>query len=418
MAEQRNWAGNYTFTAADIQRPTSMAQLQESVRHSPKVRAFGSTHSFNDIADTSGVMINLAQMPLELSVDHERRTVMLSAGLTYGQICRELDQAGFALHNLASLPHISVAGACATATHGSGDLNGNLATAVSALELVTADGDIVRLSRADDDFWGAVVGLGGFGVVTHITLDVQPTFAMRQDVYEKLPFAHLLENFDAIEVRGYSVSLFTDWRGDDVNQVWLKRRVTDTPITAEPELFGAVLARVPHHPIDNHPTEACTAQLGVPGVWYERLPHFRMDFTPSSGEELQSEYLVPRHHAIAALEAVYGIRERFADLVQISEVRTIAADDLWLSPCYRQPRVGIHFTWVKDWARVRAVLPVIEATLADFDAVPHWGKLFTTAPDRVQALYPKLPDFQRLLQKYDPRGTFRNRFVDTYIFGA
>jgi xylitol oxidase len=155
--------------------------------------------------------------------------------------------------------------------------------------------------------------------------------------------------------------------------------------------------------------------MGIVGPWYERLPHFRMDFTPSSGEELQTEYFVPRHHALAALHEVGRIREQVAPLLQISEIRTIAADDLWMSPCYEQDCVAFHFTWVQDWEAVKAVLPMLEEQLAPFDARPHWGKLFTMPAARVQSFYTKLPDFQQLLRQYDPQGKFRNTFLDTYI---
>jgi xylitol oxidase len=255
-------------------------------------------------------------------------------------------------------------------------------------------------------------------VVTHVTLDIAPAFAMRQDVYENLALAQLEANFDEIMSLAYSVSLFTDWQGPRFNQLWVKRRVTEGEAYTPPaELFGATLAAGPLHPIPGASPVNCTPQMGVPGPWHERLPHFRLEFTPSSGEELQAEYILPRRHAFAALGALYALRGQIAPLLQVSEVRTVAADALWMSPAYRQDCVCIHFTWIKDWPRVSALLPLIEDALAPFEARPHWGKLFTTPPARVQALYPKLPDFQRLLRQYDPEGKFRNAFMDAYIFG-
>jgi xylitol oxidase len=288
------------------------------------------------------------------------------------------------------------------------------------MEMVTADGELVVLSREQDreQFEGAVVGLGGLGVVTKLTLDISPTFEMRQDVYENLPLAELEDHFDELFSSAYSVSLFTDWRNATFNQVWLKRHVPDgASLELEPQLFGATLATSHLHPIATLSAENCTEQMGIFGPWYERLHHFRMDFTPSSGEELQSEYIVPRQHAFAAFRAIDQLRDYVASLLQISEVRTIAADNLWMSPCYKQACVSIHFTWKKDWSGVRKVLPMIEAQLAAFDSRPHWGKLFTMSPARVQSLYKKLPDFQQLLQFYDPQGKFRNVFLDKYIFG-
>ena len=421
MENRSNWAGNYTYRAARLHYPATVEQVQEVVSRAGKVRVLGSRHSFNDIADSAEDLISLDRFEPGLVFDHARRTVTVNGGVRYGQLCGELHRAGYAVHNLASLPHISVAGACATATHGSGDLNGNLATAVAAMELVTADGAVVHISREQhgDEFPGAVVGLGGLGVVTKVTLDLLPAFAVRQDVYENLPPAELEAHFAEIVSSAYSVSLFTDWQAGRVNQVWLKRRVADDAAFAPlATLFGATPSPTHRHPITSLSAAACTPQMGLPGPWYERLPHFRMEFTPSSGEELQTEYLVPRPNAVAAFRAIARLRDQVAPLLQISEVRTIAADDLWLSPCYRQACVGIHFTWYKNWAAVRQLLPQLEDALAPLEARPHWGKLFTMPAPRVQALYARLPDFQRLLRAYDPGGKFRNAFLDRYIFGT
>jgi xylitol oxidase len=413
-----NWAGNYTYRAARWHRPKTVEQVQELVARSSKLKAVGTRHSFNDIADSSGDLVSLEQFNQILELDPEHRTVTVETGVRYGELGRWLHGEGYALHNLASLPHISIAGACATATHGSGDQHGNLATAVSAIEMVRADGEIIVLSREHKHFHGAVVGLGGLGIVTKLTLDISPTFEMRQDVYENLALAELEDHFDELFSSVYSVSLFTDWRNATFNQVWLKRNVTaEDSFQPEPTLFGAALATSHLHPIASLSAENCTEQMGISGPWHERLPHFRLDFTPSSGEELQSEYLIPRQHAFAALSTIDQLRDHVAPLLQISEVRTIAADNLWMSPCYRQACVGIHFTWKQDWDAVRKVLPLIETRLLPFNARPHWGKLFTMTPERIGSLYKKLPDFQRLLRQYDPQGKFRNAFLNKYIFG-
>ena len=416
-----NWAGNYIYRAAHYHQPETIEQVQELVTRSNKVKALGTRHSFNDIADSQGDLISMEHFDKIVTLDRENSTVTVEAGVRYGQLARWLHDQGFALHNLASLPHISVAGACATATHGSGDRHGNLATAVSALEMVTANGEIITLSREKDgdQFQGMVVGLGGLGVVTKLTLKVSAAFQMQQDVYENLPLAELEEHYDELTASIYSVSLFTDWRNSTINQVWLKRHLPEgISVKAESELFGARLAANHIHPIATLSAENCTEQMGVSGPWFERLPHFRMDFTPSSGEELQTEYMIPRQHAFAAFRVIDQLRNHIAPLLQISEVRTIAADDLWLSPCYKQASVAIHFTWKKDWDGVRNVLPRIEEQLARFNARPHWAKLFTSSPARLQDLYERLPDFQQLLRHYDPQGKFRNEFMDKYIFGV
>jgi alditol oxidase len=419
LEKQTNWAGNLTYRAARLHRPETLEQVRELVRAGHKLRVLGSRHSFNDIADSPEDLISLEYFNKVVAIDGERGTVTVEGGVKYGDLCRELHAGGYALHNMASLPHISIAGACATATHGSGDQNGNLATAVAALELITADGELVTLSREHDgeQFAGAVVNLGGLGVVSKVTLDLQPAFEVRQHVYENLPLADLDQHFEEVMARGYSVSLLTDWQRERVNQVWVKQRVSGGE-AAEAGLFGATAATQPRHPIDGISAASCTEQLGIPGPWHERLPHFRMNFTPSNGEELQSEYFVPRAHALAAIRSLDRLREPMAALLQISEVRTIAADTLWMSPCYGQACVALHFTWVKDWPAVRELLPLLEELLAPFDARPHWGKLFTTPPERLAALYERLPDFQELLRSYDPQGKFRNAFLDRNIFGA
>jgi xylitol oxidase len=421
IEQRQNWAGNITYGATAVHTPETLAQVQALVASGHRVKALGARHSFSPIADTPGELISLDRLDRVLEIDERRRTVTVEAGIRYGTLGQHLHAAGFALHNLASLPHISVAGACATGTHGSGDRNGNLATAVTELELVTATGDVQRLTRERDgeQFRGAIVGLGGLGVVTKLTLTIEPTFPVRQDLYLDLPLAQLTEHFDAIMGGAYSVSLFTDWRSERINQVWLKRRIdADSGFVPESEWFGARIATRKLHPLGSHAAERCTEQMGVPGPWYELLPHFRMEHKPSSGAELQSEYLVPRQHAISALRALDRLRDQIASSLQIAEVRTVAADDLWMSPSYAQPSVALHFTWLPDLPAIRELLPRIEEQLVPLGARPHWGKLFTVSPTDLAALYPRLPDFRALLQTYDPVGKFRNAFIEEYIIGA
>jgi alditol oxidase len=419
LENPRNWAGNYTYGAARLHRPQAVDEVREIVSQCRKVRALGTRHAFNDIADCNEDLISLEKLDRVLAIDPQRRTVTIEGGVRYGGLGESLHRHGFGLHNLASLPHISVAGACATATHGSGEGNGNLATAVTAMELVRADGEVVAVSREKngEGFDGMVVGLGALGVVTKLTLNVVPSYQLRQDVYENLPLRRLEEHFEEIESAAYSVSLFTDWTGDRINQVWLKRRLSDPIGELGPTFFGATPAPADRHPIARISAENCTAQMGAAGPWHERLPHFRMDFTPSSGEELQSEYLVPRRHAVAAILAVASLRRRIAPLLLICEIRAIAADQLWMSQCYQQACVAIHFTWKQDWEAVRELLPAIEEKLAPFEARPHWGKLFTISPACVQGLYAKMAGFRELLTSWDPGGKFRNAFIDRYVFG-
>jgi FAD/FMN-containing dehydrogenase len=208
---ERNWAGNHRYQALLMAHPSSVAELQGLVATAGKIRALGSRHSFNGIADTPGTLVVLDKLDGGISVDTQNLTVTVGGGTRYGTLAAELQRQGFALHNLASLPHISVAGAVATATHGSGDGNGNLATAVAALELVTADGSILTARRGDPDFAGMVVGLGALGIVSRLTLDIEPSFAIAQSVYEDLDWEQVLTRFDELTASAYSVSLFTDW---------------------------------------------------------------------------------------------------------------------------------------------------------------------------------------------------------------
>jgi len=417
----KNWAGNLTYGTTKINYPSSVEEVQELVKKYNKLKVLGSKHCFNTIADTKDIFISSKKLDQFISLDKDAKKVTVGAGITYGKLSPYLQGNGFALHNLASLPHISVAGACITATHGSGEKNGNLATAVSGLEIVNASGDVIHLSREKDGdrFNGAVVNLGALGVVTKVTLDLLPAFNVRQNVYTKLPMEQLKNHFNEIEGSGYSVSLFTDWKSDSINEVWIKSLAeSDGPVQTLPEFYGAAAATKNVHPIIDLSAENCTEQMGVPGPWYERLPHFKMGFTPSSGVELQTEYFVPRKHAVEAISAVAKLGEQVSPHLFITEIRTINADNFWMSPCYQQESVAIHFTWKQDWPNVSKLLPVIERELAPFNAKPHWGKLFSISPARLKELYVKLPDFKQLVKEFDPQGKFRNEFLSTNIYGA
>ena len=413
-----NWAGNVVYRADRVHRPRSRDELQDLISRSHQVRALGSGHSFNRIADTAGILVSVADLPPVIDIDPGQATVTVSAGIRYGELAERLHAVGWALHNLASLPHISVAGACATGTHGSGNVNGNLATAVAAIEMIMADGQVMVLRRDADGagFRAAVVGLGAFGIVTKLTLDIVPDFDLQQYVYDDLPVDQLTAHFEEIFSSAYSVSVFTSWHGPRHRMLWLKRRVGEHDSwKPEPQWMGARLADQPRHPIPGEPTGYATQQLGVPGPWHERLPHFRLDFTPSSGEEIQTEYLLPRHVAAEALDAMTGMGERMAPVLQISEIRTVAADDLWMSPSYRRDTVAFHFTWINDFAAVTPIVTAIEDRLAPLGARPHWGKLFTMPAPAVNARYERSADFRAALGRADPAGKFRNEFIDQYF---
>jgi xylitol oxidase len=414
QTQQRNWAGNYTYHVERLHRPTTIEQVQEIVANASNVHVLGSRHSFNDIADASD-LISLESLPADMVVDHKTHTVSLSGGVRYGDLAKTLNAEGVALHTLASLPHISVAGAVATATHGSGVTCGNLATAVAALEIVTSRGEIIRVRRGDADFEGMVVGLGALGAVTRVTLDVQPAYQVKQRVFEGLSWQALYDSFDEITTCGYSVSIFTRW-GQMNEQVWVKSRMDEPDFVGE-NLFGAVAATVDRHPILELDPTPCTPQLGRPGLWSDRLSHFRMGYTPSNGEEIQSEYLLPRRHAIAAIEAVRRLADDIQPLLLVSEIRRVAADKLWMSMNYEQDSVAIHFTWKREPNAVRERVARIEDALAPFEARPHWGKLFHANATAIAPLYKRHADFVRLRERLDPRGAFRNAWLESRVLG-
>ncbi|MER5195251.1 FAD-binding protein [Streptomyces sp. NPDC002755] len=408
-----NWAGNITFAAGELHRPRSLDALRSLVAGSGRVRVLGSGHSFNEIAEPGGdgVLLSLSALDGEVDVDTAARTVRVAGGVRYAELARRVHERGLALPNMASLPHISVAGSVATGTHGSGVGNGSLASAVREVEIVTADGSTVVIGRGDRRFGGAVTSLGALGVVTALVLDLQPGYEVEQHLFTELPLDGL--DFETVAAAAYSVSLFTDWGAPGFRQVWLKRR-TDESLADFPWATPAVEAL---HPVPGMPAVNCTEQFGVPGPWHERLPHFRAEFTPSSGNELQSEYLLARRHATEALHAIDGIRQTVAPVLQVCEVRTVAADEQWLSPSYGRDTVALHFTWVEDTAAVLPVVRAVEAALEPFEPRPHWGKVFEVPADVVRGRYPRIDDFTALARVLDPAGKFTNAFVRDVLAG-
>lgn len=409
--DERSWAGNHRYEAASIERPGSLEELQELVAGSRRVRALGSRQSFNGIGDTEGVLVSLQNLPPELSIDEDAAQATVSAGTRYGELAVALEERGLALHNLPSLPHISVAGALATGTHGSGVAHGPLSSAVAAVDLMGPGGEVRHVVRGEPDFGGSVVSLGAVGIALRVTLDLVPSFQLRQTVYTRLPWDTVLAEFDAVMSSGYSVSLFTSWTGERLAQVWLKGE------QSPPDFFGARRATERVHFAPRGDAGAVTAQDGQPGPWLHRLPHFRMGHMPSSGAELQSEYLVPRDRAAEAIETMRALGDRIAAAVVVAEVRTIAADDQWLSGSFGRDTVGLHFTWRPDEAAVAVLLPAVEAALLPLGARPHWGMCFAATRLELAPLYPRWQEFGLLRDRWDPDDTFGNAFLDR-AFGA
>lgn len=410
---ERNWAGTHTFAAEAVLTPTTIAEAQRLVASHDRIRTLGTRHSFNDLADTPGTLLDLTAIAPDIEVDDTARTVTVGAGTRYAVVARHLADHGWALHNMGSLPHISVGGATATSTHGSGDRNGSLATAVRALEFIGPGGELRTVSAGDADFAGSVVHLGALGPVVRLTLAIEPTYQVRQDTYAGLTWDDLFERFDEVTAAGYSVSVFTRWNTPDVGEVWVKERLDDTSAPDMPErVLSArrVTAKADSPAADG--VDNTTEQGGVPGDWCERLPHFRIDATPSNGDEIQTEYWVDRAVAVDAIAAVRSIADRVEPALLVTELRTVAADDLWLSPGFGRDSVCIHFTWKNEPDAVRTAISHVERVLAPFDPRPHWGKVFSMP---IGGSLPHLDDFRELVARVDPAGKFSGPYLERVL---
>lgn len=418
ILERKNWGQNIIFKAKNLEEPNSIEKLQELMRNGGNKKGLGSKHSYNDIADSPMTQISLRKLNKIISIDETKSTVTIEGGIKYEELVPKLYEKGFALHNLASLPQVTVAGACSTGTHGSGTGNGSLATVIREIEICKSNGQLVNLSRDNnpDIFDGVVVSLGGLGMITRMVLDIQPAYDARQDLFLDLPLETVVENFDEIMSSGYSVSLFTKWQNDIVDQVWIKRRI-DQPIEdLGTEFFSGKMCQRNIHPVIEFSAESCTDQMGKVGPWYDRLPHFKINAMPLAANELQSEFFVPIAHAGDAMQAIAKLGNKILPYLLISEIRTIAADNLWMSQFYKRESVAFHFTWKPNWTGVQKLLPEIEAVLAPFDVRPHWGKLYTINTKTIHESYERFPDFLQLLKTFDPDGRFRNDYLNRIIF--
>ena len=407
----QNWSKNVDFNDRGYLQPDSLTELQELIRSNGKIRARGTAHCFNEIANTSSYAINLAKMPRVIEVSAETKSVKVSPGLTYGELAPVLHSQGWALNNLASLPHISIAGSISTGTHGSGIKNQNLANQVLSLDMVTAEGELRHLDRTSPAFNALVVGLGLGGIVYRYELKIEPTFEVRQVIYPDIPLDVLQRSFDQIMGSAYSVSYFTDWGSDQVGNLWCKFRADEV---IPDSIGGCAQADKKYHPITSVNPEACTEQLGVPGDWHQRLSHFKLEFTPSVGEEIQTEFFIDRKDASAAIEVLSKLGDEITPLLWITELRTIAADDLWLSGAYQRDTLGIHFTWKKEDA-IYPVVEKVEAALRPFNYRPHWGKVFTAEAQYLKSVYPKMSEFKALVEALDPTKKFENSFTRRFL---
>lgn len=432
---ERTWSGTVDL-GTTVLRPRTLAEAREAVTAHRRVRPVGSRHTFNRLSVAPGALLDLGALAAEEpQLDADARTVRVPAALGYGRLGAWLDERGWALPSLASIPDLAVAGAVATATHGSGIARQALSAQVSGLELVMADGGDRELTRAGngDLLDGAVVSLGALGAVHHLTLDVVPRFDVRQTAYGPLPLAAVADRFDEVVSAGETVACFTTLDpgpagGPVVEQVWVGDRVPARDPAAErfgleravPAAPADVLGAPPlvgdRHPVPGEDPAVCAPQGGAIGPWHEMLPHFRAGATPSSGgREIQSEYLVPRPQTRRALVELARIAPRIAPLVQVVELRTVAPDLAWMSPFYRSAATGIHITWTRDVAAVDAALPLLEEAFGALGGRPHWGKAQRADPARVRGLYPRREDFVDLVRDWDPQGRFSTPFVEDVL---
>jgi len=407
----KNWSSNVTFDPYLLVRPTSIADIASAVVAADSIRALGSAHSFNKIADSKNVLISFEHFPKTIEINTAVQQVRVAAGVRYGELAIALNKVGLALPNMGSLPHITVVGATSTGTHGSGLKNQNLTAAIISIELITTNGEDRVITG--EELKSARVGLGALGIIHHLTLQLVPAFEVSQSVYLDLPFETLIQDFSAVMGAGYSVSAFTLWRDFYVDQLWIKSRIGVDTLPGD-QFFTAKPAKKKLHPLAGASTKSATEQLGSVGPWHERLPHFKLDFTPSFGEELQSEYFVDIEDAAAALEAVHTLRYEIQPLLLVSELRTIAADDNWLSMAQGRDSLAIHFTWKPDVPGVTAFLPTLEAALAPFKARPHWGKLFTDNAFNFAHLYPNFAPWLKYRAELDPDRKFINEQLSSW----
>lgn len=416
VAVEKNWSGVYSYGAAAVAHPTSLEELRDIVATSANVHAVGSRHCFNGIAD-SATMVALDRMPMPFEIDRANNRVTVNPGMRYYELIQALEKEGLAIHNTASLPHITVGGAVASATHGSGDKLQNLAGAVAAMELITADGEILRVARGDENFEGMVVHIGALGIVSQISLDVEPSYRMRQEIFLDLEWDVLYDRFDEIMQSGDSVSMFTDY-GDTVNELWVKTRVADgeswTPRT---ELFGARAATAKIHPVPHLDATHCTDQLGEVGAWCDRLPHFKVEAIGDAGNEMQAEYMVDRADAVAGIRALKALSEVVRPYILAAEFRSVAPDDLWMSSAYQRETICLHYATIADPGVPDVMLPAVEDALAPYAPRPHWGKLFVATAEEIAPRYPRMDEFRALANQLDPAAKFRNEFLYRHVFG-
>uniref|UniRef100_A0A915D0Y3 FAD-binding PCMH-type domain-containing protein n=1 Tax=Ditylenchus dipsaci TaxID=166011 RepID=A0A915D0Y3_9BILA len=418
-----NWGGNFNFSTQDIKYPTTTAGVQQLVKECKgKIRPVGTRHSFSEIANTNDTLICLVHMNLILSVDPSVPSVTVQAGITYTDLIPFLQSIGLAIPMMASLGEISIAGAINTAVHGSGAGIGNLATQVLGLQMVLADGSVVQYSKGQNDteLAAATVGLGALGIVTQVTLQAQPTYNLAINVFENMDMSVLDTQLYNITHSGYAINMWSTFGTPGVlDQVWITTKVDSNGVNAYgnvSQLYGAPAATAQSSPIAALPPTYVVPQMGIVGPYYERLTDYDLGLSGQEGQQTQSEYYVDFDDFVPALKALQTLSAEINAVVYVALFRITEKDELWMSPQYKKTTMAIHFSWQPKLDQVMALLPKIEAALAPFNPIPHWGKLYTLKPEQYLPLLPKYPEWREQVELHDPTHKFRNKWLEENIF--
>ncbi|KAI1700234.1 d-arabinono-1,4-lactone oxidase domain-containing protein [Ditylenchus destructor] len=360
-----NWGNNFRFSTQNIQYPTSVEEVQQIVRNANKLRVVGTRHSFSKIADSPNTMLSTLALKNIIGFDPTVPSITVQAGITYT------------------------------------DLNPFLP----------------NYGPNDPELKAIAVGLGAFGVITQVELEVEPTFNLTNYVFVNMPEQDIYDHFDEIENLGYSVQLFTDFSTPGVwDQVWVWVRSDENSNVGNMQnLYGATRTHEQVTAIEALPPTYLMEQ-GKEQPWYYGLVDYHLGLSGFDGAEIQSEYFMPYENAIPAIQAVSNFSDLIAPRVYTMLIRTIKGDDLWMSESFNETTVAIHFTWKPNMTAVMEVLPQIEQALLPYGARPHWGKVFAQGPETYLHRYPKLNQWKQLAETLDPTHKFRNKFLEDTVF--
>ena len=430
----QNWAKTVYYNHT-IHYPKTVEEIQHILQYHAKIRVLGSMHSFNNITklpqEFNGVYISMSNMNQVIKCCRGER-VTIQPGITFGELGEYLHERNFGFHNMASLPHITVGGAISTGTHGAGVFNGNLASHVMQVKLISADGKLrtYRIGQ-DPEFQHIPVSFGLAGIIVEIELDIVPDYDIQQCIYENLPFNTIKKSdYKTAFSSAYSFSIFTQWKNRKFTSIWAKYRLrkgrngNEESIMIDcPDMNKIKPSSNKVHPLPGGDTSFVSGGIGKnykePG--YVGLPHFLMEGVPSQGEELQSEYFVSSHMFDVVIEVLFHHFEenpKLYDLLYVSEMRFVAGDKLTLSPQHvLGSSIGFHFTWKKEFDQVVDALKGIENVLKPYNALPHMGKLFTMTGRELEGKYGQrnLRAFQSFVAPLDPLKKFVNPFLQNLI---